>query len=141
MKFFLCSNEGLIGLLIKSDISQDGSCDKWSDLFNLNSECITEGSTVIDVVGLVNTTSGIYYFPRQILNARTRLASDSKSGRLFMQSNFKYYLIMFPFASFYVSSQISIPNSKPNSSSQENYRRSPMSSKNLSLSILRLGIS
>ena len=64
MKFFLCGNEGFIGLLIKSDISQDGSCDKWSDLFNLNSECLTEGSTVIDVVGLVSTTSGIYYFPR-----------------------------------------------------------------------------
>ena len=64
MQFLLCSDKGFVFLIIKGNISKYGCSDERPDLLNLNRESITEGSTVIDVVGLVNTTSGIYYLPR-----------------------------------------------------------------------------
>ena len=87
MKLFLCCDKSFVCLFIKSHVSQNGSCDEWSNLFHLNYPKNTEGSIVICVVGLVNTTEGTSERPKYILKARTSVASVSKSGLLFMQSN------------------------------------------------------
>jgi hypothetical protein len=64
----------------------------------------------MDVVGSVSVICGVYIYCKYILNALTKLASDKRSGLLFMQSNLKFYLILFPFLSTSSSSSISIPN-------------------------------
>lgn len=87
MKLFLSCNKRFIGFFIKSHVSENGSCNEWSNLFHLNDPKITEGSIVICVVGLVNTTEGTSERPKYILKARTSVASVNKSGLLFMQSN------------------------------------------------------
>lgn len=87
MKLFLSCYKSFVSLLIKSYISQNSSCNEWSNLFYLHHPKITEGSIVICVVGLVNTTEGTSERPKYILKARTSVASVSKSGLLFMQSN------------------------------------------------------
>lgn len=117
MQFLLSSNECFVCLIIEGDVTQDSSSDEWTDLFDLYVSKITDGSMVMEVVGAVSTTYGNSVFPRYSLKALTRLASDSKSGRLFMQSNLKYSLTTFPSLSFSSSSSISIPNSKPRLSS------------------------
>ena len=87
MKFLLSRNESFICLLVKANISKDGCCNKGSNLVNLNNSYYTDGSTIIDVVGLVSTTLGILICSRYILKALVRVDSESKSGRLFIQSN------------------------------------------------------
>lgn len=104
MKLFLSCNESFVSLLIESYVSKNGSCNEWSNLLHLNHQNITEASIVICVVGLVNTTEGTSEVPKYILKARTSVASVSKSGLLFMQSNLKYSLIIFPSLSFSSSS-------------------------------------
>lgn len=87
MKLLLCSNKGFIGLLIETDVPENGSSNERSDLIDLHISDLTDGSTTIEVVGLVRTTLGIFIFSRYILKARVSVDYERRSGRLFMQSN------------------------------------------------------
>jgi len=60
MQFLLSINKSFICFFSKIDISEDCTCDEWSDTAYLDINICTDGSTVIDVVGYVNTTFGVY---------------------------------------------------------------------------------
>ena len=58
MKLFLGSNESLIGFLVEGNIPEDGCSYERANLMNLSKQRDTDGSTVMEVVGLVRTTWG-----------------------------------------------------------------------------------
>ena len=64
MKFLLSSNEGLICLLIESDVSKNSSCNKRPYLFDLNKLWGTDGSMNREVVGGLSVTAGVFIWPR-----------------------------------------------------------------------------
>ena len=59
MKFLLSCNKSLVGFLVKVNISEDCSCNKWPNLFDLHKLFFTDGSTTIVVVGLDSVTFGV----------------------------------------------------------------------------------
>lgn len=106
MQLLLGSNEGLVCFLVEVDVSEDSCSHEGSNLFDLDSWSGTDGSMVMEVVGAARTTSGVLISSRYILKARTRVASVSRSGLLFMQSNLKNSLTTLPSLSFSRSSSI-----------------------------------
>lgn len=64
MKLLLSSDESFIGFIIESYVSEDSSCHEGANLFNLNNQSITEGSTVIVVVGADREIAGHFSFYR-----------------------------------------------------------------------------
>ena len=113
----MSSYKGFICFIVKGNISQDGAGNERSDLFDLDINTFTDGSMTMVVVGCDNVTVGAWIFYRYILNALVRVASVRRSGLLFMQSNLKDYDMTLPSLSSYLSSSISMPNSKPRLSS------------------------
>ena len=59
MKLLLGSNESFIFFLIKRNVSKNGSCNKGTNLFDLNRWLFTDGSTIMDVVAGERVTVGV----------------------------------------------------------------------------------
>lgn len=64
MQFLLSSNESFIGFVVETYVSEDSGCHEGTDLFDLDINSPTEGSTVMVVVGAERVIEGHLAFWR-----------------------------------------------------------------------------